>query len=355
MFWQPCYHYPRFMGLLASQPLSAAIGLALVLFLVWFLPGYDWLGGVLLLIAIAYVAVPFTSGGDYVSHIMAEQAAVMLFLIGRGIKIRVTGYVTSGAFRAILGALMLSALWVWIQRGAPFKLWVAATLVVVVVLWRVAANVGSSLSAAEADFQYQAAAEVTPEALMKRDEALLQAIYKVAHGRAGRFVAARDIAPFLQLSGYEAEVAAHRLIDSGKIEENEYGYALKQRGVEAYERQHANGKRRSPVSNIFNFHGSASGVFGSGNDVHGNKFTSGVLPDGLLDRLISTAVQVRAEAAEHQARRIDAAVVDLRGAGDSPERLRRGAQRLVQIAGTLGDIGVPLLKVAAEVMSALPG
>ncbi|SCG14994.1 hypothetical protein GA0070610_1221 [Micromonospora echinofusca] len=343
------------MGLLASQPLSAAIGLALVLFLVWFLPGYDWLGGVLLLIATAYVAVPFTSGGDYVTHIMAEQIAVILFLFGRGMKIRLTGYVTSGVFRAILGISILSALWIWIQRGAPFKLWVAAASVVVVILWRIAANVGSSLNDVEADFHYEAAAEVTPEALMKRDEALLQAIYKVAHGCAGRFVAARDIAPFLQLSGHEAEVAVHRLIGSEKIEENEYGYALKRKGVEAYERQHANGKRRSTVSNIFNFHGSASGVFGSGNDVYGNKFTSGVLPDGLLDRLISTAAQVRVEATEPQARRIDAAVVDLRGAGDNPERLRSGAQRLVQIAATLGDIGVPLLRVAAEVMSALPG
>ncbi|RAO47221.1 hypothetical protein GAR06_02488 [Micromonospora saelicesensis] len=343
------------MGLLTSQPLSATIGLALVLFLVWALAGYDWLAGVLLLVAIAYVAVPFTNGGDYVARILVEQLAVALFLYGRGLKIVVTGYVTTGKFRSIIGILVLSAAWIWIQRGADYRLWVAAVLVGTVVIWRIAATVGRSLTDAEADFQYQAAAEVTPEALIKRDEALLEAIYKVAHGRAGRFVAARDIGPFLSLSGHEAEVAVHRLIDSGKIEENEYGYALKRKGVEAYERQHAHGRRRSPVSNIFNFHGSASGVFGSGNDVYGNKFTSGVLPEGLLDRLISTASQVRAEATEPQARRIDAAVAELRGAGDNPERLRNGVQRLRQIAGTLGDVGAPLLRVAAEVISALPG
>ncbi|MEU5552764.1 hypothetical protein ABZ738_23605 [Micromonospora sp. NPDC047793] len=343
------------MGLLASQPLSAAIGLVLVLFLVWALAGHEWLAGILSLIAIAYVAVPFTKGGDYVARILVEQIIVILFIVGTGIKIVLSGYVTSGIFRFTLGLSMLSAAWIWIQRGAEYKLWVSAALLGVFASWRIAARIGRSAAMAEADFQYQAAAEVTPQALMKRDEALLQAIYKVAHGRAGRFVAARDIAPFLQLSGHEAEVAAHRLIDSGKIEEDDYGYALTRTGVEAYERLQLNGKRRSPVSNIFNFHGSASGVFGSGNDVYGNKFTSSVLPDGLLDELMSAAAQVRAEATESQARRIDAAIADLRVAGDNPERLKRGVQRLVQIAGTLGDIGAPLLRVASEVISALPG
>jgi len=269
--------------------------------------------------------------------------------------IALTGYVTTGVFKLTFGLLVLSAAWIWIQRGANSKLWVAAASIGVVILWRITTNIGRFAAATEADSRYQAASEVTPQLLLKRDEALLQAIYKVAHGCPGAFVAARDIAPFLQLSGREAEVAVHRLTDSGKIEENEYGYALSQKGVQAYERQHVNGKRKSPVSNIFNFNGSASGVFGSGNEVYGNKFTSGVLPDGLLDKLLSTAVQVRAEATGPQVRQIDAALADIRAAGDNPEPLRRGVQRLVRAAGALGEIGAPLLRVAAEVIAALPG
>ncbi|MFG1846327.1 hypothetical protein [Micromonospora carbonacea] len=342
------------MALLASQPLSAAIGLALVLFLIWLFVDYEWLAGILLLIALAYVAVPFVKGGDYVARVLFEQVVVMLFLVVRSLWFALTSYVSSGMSRFFFSLLVITAAWIWIQRGASSKLWVAVAVLGVVALWRIAVKIGRSGAEAEADFRYQAAAEVTPQALLKRDEALLGAIYKVAHGRAGKFVAARDIAPFLELSGREAEVAVHRLIDSGKIEENEYGYALSRRGVEAFERQHAVGKWRSPVSNIFNFHGNASGVFGSDNKVYGNKFTSGVLPDDLLEKLLSAALQARAEAGELQARQIDAAVAEVQAAGDNPDRLRRGVQRLARLAGTLGEIGAPLLRVAAEVITILP-
>ncbi|MEU7998601.1 hypothetical protein AB0B83_25180 [Micromonospora sp. NPDC049060] len=342
------------MALLASQPLSAAIGLALVLFVIWVFVDHEWLSGILLLIALAYVTVPFVRDSDYVARILLEQVVVILFLMGRSLVFAWTGYVASGVSRFLFSLLVIVAAWIWIQRGAGSKLWVAVALLGVVVLWRIAVNAGRSEAEVQANFQYQTAAEVTPQALLKRDEALLGAVYKVAHGRAGKFVAARDIAAFLELSGQEAEVAVHRLIDSGKIEENEYGSALSRRGIEAFERRHAAGKWRSPVSNIFNFHGNASGVFGSDNKIYGNKFTSGVLSDGLLEKLLAAAVQARAEAAGPQARQIDAAVAEVQAAGDDPDRLRRGVQRLARIAGTLGEIGAPLLRVATEVITVLP-
>jgi hypothetical protein len=134
----------------------------------------------------------------------------------------------------------------------------------------------------------------------------------VAHGRPGRFVTASSISPFVHLTTQQVLVAVDRLIANGSIEENDYGYALKQRGIDTFERRKTTERKRHAVSNIFNFHGSASGVFGSENQVYGNKFVSGEVSPELIEKLLVAAMQLRSRVPEERGHEIDEAALDVR-------------------------------------------
>ncbi|WP_157408322.1 hypothetical protein [Actinoplanes sp. N902-109] len=342
------------MGLLASEPLAATVGFALVLLAIATFTRY-WFTGVMLIVAIAYVAVPYTRGGDYVSRILFEQVLLIFFMIARALHIAWTGYATRAHFKVALAATVALTAWTWILRGSPHKISVFVSVVIAIAFWRLAKSFGRAVLAAENTSQQQKASTITAEALIKRDHAFLEAIYKVTQGCPGKYVTARQISPLLNISRAEAEVATHRLESSGLLEENEYGYALTPRGVQSYEIRSVNEKRRSPVSNIFNFHGSASGVFGSGNDVRGNKFTShGVSPE-LIEKTLAAAAELRTRVPHSQAEEIDTAALDVRAGVEDSDRLARGSRRLAQIATSVGEVGAPLLKATTDLISAIMG
>src|SRR5207248_2465521 len=178
--------------------------------------------------------------------------------------------------RAFIVGFAATSTWIWIERGAPWKLWVIPGAAVGVLGWLyvVVTTPGVRPEVVEV--------EATPAAtLIKRDQLLLQALYDATNGRPGIYVAPEQLGANLQLTGEQAQVAVERLLHAGRIEwDEDAGFAIKRKGVESVERLHRDRRRKPSVSEThnYNFHGNASGVFGSHNTVRGNTFRSDGIP-----------------------------------------------------------------------------
>jgi hypothetical protein len=286
-------NYPLCMSWVGGQGLSATTGFVLVFGAILLLTD-SWLRGLLTLGSLAFIGLPFAHGRDYGLRILTLVAVTLAMLICLSIFYSWSGGWIAWWVKAFIIGLIAVAAWSWIQRDAPWKLWVIPASAAVLLIW-----IYVVVAAPGADRGDEAYDEVVPvrmistPKLLKRDDIFLQALYDATNGRPGVFVQLDDLWEYLQLTEYQAQVAADRLHRSDSIETDGLGIALKRRGVDAIERQHRDRKRRGPMSNTFNFQGNASGVFGSNNRVQGGSFHAGSVPVALVQAALAAAVELR--------------------------------------------------------------
>jgi hypothetical protein len=343
------------MRWLANEGLSALVAFALVIGMLYVVTD-TWVRGVLMLTALAFVAVPFAQDEDYAIRVLILAVAALAYLVGVSVYYAWDDGWTAWHVKAFIVALTAASAWIWIQREAPWKLWVIPAVVLVAAGW-LYVRIATPGAFAENDVAPEVIdIEHTPiRTLLRRDAIFLQAVYDATNGRPEIYVAAWELLDNVRLSPEQAEVAADRLCRNGSIRLDEHGIALKRKGVDAVERSHREKRKREPVTNTFNFHGNPSGVFGSHNTVRGNVFRSDAVPADLLQAALSAAVELRDQLTPARAREIELAVADLQETGADEGRLRRGARRMAEVAGAVGEIGAPLLRTATEILRLLPG
>lgn len=342
------HRYPQCMSLLGNQVLSALVGLVFVFGLLYLMPGY-WIRGVLVIAAVAFILSSLAQHRDYHRSVLILAASELTVLTGISIFWTWTGYRANWLMKLFIAALAFTSLWIWLQRGAPSKILVIPTVMVVASVW-IYALIAAPVGDGNEDGDGFVHVDSTPIAtLIKRDTAFLRALYDATNGRPGIFVGSWELREVVNLTIQQADVAADRLMHTGQIEWDEgSGYALKRKGVEAIERLYREKKRRPSVTNTFNFHGNASGVFGSRNKVQGSSFHSGT-PE-LVQDMLSAAADLRRQVTPAVACEIDEAGDEVRLAGNDKSRLRSAARRMAQIAAAVGEVGAPLLRMTDEVL-----
>jgi hypothetical protein len=344
------------MEWLDSQGLSALVGLGLI-FGVLYLTTETWLRGILMLSVLAFVAVPFAQGGDYGIRILLVTVAGAAALIGMSVYFAWDGGWTAWHVKFAIAGLAAVSVWMWLQRDAPWKVWVLPVTLLVVAGWLyvVLMAPGEFLDEdIENDTPDVVDVEHTPiSTLLKRDAVFLQGLYDATNGRPDIYVSPWDLLEDLRLTSHQAEVAADRLARSGSIHVIDSGIALKRKGAQAVEHSHREKRKRPPVSNTFNFHGNPSGVFGSHNKVRNNTFQPGV-PLELVQAALAAAAELRGHVAPDHARDIELAEADILDAGADQGRIRRGARQMAEVAGAVGEVGAPLLRAAIEILRVVP-
>lgn len=341
------------MRWLGNEGLSALIGLALVLGLIYLL-SYGWIRGVLALGSAAFVAVAFGRHEDYGLRILMLLAVGLAIMISISIYYSWGGGSTSWWVRAYTFCLIVTSLWAWIQRNAPWKIWVIPIAATVLIAWVYVVTSAPGAGMAEEFVEVEA---IPVDKLLERDATLLQGMYDATNGRSGIHVYPQQLRQWVKLAPEHMQIAAERLVHNGSIEWDDEagGFVLERKGIEFVERLHRNKKRAPPMSNAFHFHGSASGVFGSHNKVRGNTFRSSGAPAEWVQAALAAAIDLHGRVTPGIADEIEQAHDELREAGADESRLRRAAGRMAKIAEAVGEVGAPLLRAANEILKALPG
>jgi hypothetical protein len=340
------------MSWLGNEGLSALIGLALVLGLIYLLFS-GWLRGVLMLGSAVLVVVSFGRHEDWGIRVLALLVAGLAIMIGVSIYFSWRGGSTSWWVRTYIFCLAATSIWSWIQRGAPWMLWVFPIAAPILIAWVSVIVLTPGVHRAK-DVEVEA---VSVDDLLERDAMFLKGLYDATNGRMDIYITPRQLQQLIGLASDHMQIAAGRLMNSGSIEWDDEvgGFVLKRRGIESVERMHREKKRAAPVGDTFHFHSNASGVFGSHNRVRDSKFQSSGVSAELLQAALFAADDLRGRVAPEIAEVVEVASHELRDAGTDESRLRRAAKRAAQIAQTVGEVGVPLLRAANEILKALPG
>jgi hypothetical protein len=135
----------------------------------------------------------------------------------------------------------------------------------------------------------------------------------------------------------------------------EVGLRRSARDGESVERSRRKQERRKHVGDTFHFHGNANGVFGCHNTVSGNSFHSSGVADAWVLAALTAALDLSGRVGTDVAGVIQDAHDELQRAGNDGGRIRRAAGKLASLAEAVGDVGVPLLRAANEILRAIPG
>jgi hypothetical protein len=338
------------MGWLSDGVLPALIGLVLILIVI-----YLFFGGLVRVVLMAgstiFAVTDFGSNDGHRTHTLILLAAALVGMIAVSIYFSWGGGSTTWRARLLTFSLLAISLWIWIQSGAPWKLWVIGVGAVVFAIWGVLAWATPGARPRKVHVE---AASVTQ--LLQWDAEVLQALYEATNGRKQIYVYLWQLQEYLDLSPGRVQIATERLVESGRVECSEDGnaLALKRRGVEAVEQTHQ-GRKASSMGDTFHFHGNASGVFGSRNKVRDSTFTSSSESAEWVRAALVAADDLRSQVAPDTAAEVERIAEELRNAGDNTGLLRRAAKHAVTVATAIGEVGAPLLKAANEIIKALAG
>lgn len=306
--------------------------------------------------AIGALATTALTGLAFPWQALVVSGASLLITIARLVVDHANSARRTARDSGLLAVQLFTTLGLWLLVGAPFR------LLVMTVALLVAASCAFSLLVAHhrrpACESPDPMTDASPETLVARDIRLLEALYRAAHGEAGKVVSAEQIMDLVDLPVEQIIIACERLLARRKLDEINGFYALRHDGVKAVEdsTKRSDGRVHVSTGDSFTFNAPASGVFGRESTVANSTFgSSTVVPPELLANVTQQAADLRRVVPVEQQREIDDAVEAITAAGDDTDKVSKHAGRLAAIAKAAGEIGVPVITAVSELVKAIGG